>query len=247
MANCEAIITSPPYAESLNTGESGIDWKKAGRPERDAPAGSRHGVQGASMHEMKYGSTPGQIGSLPAGKLDAVCTSPPWEDSTLTTDKEFIAAVERDQRRGSRFQGGNDDAYGASEGQVGQESGDSYWAAMRVVYDQCRLALKPGGVLVVVLKDFVKGGRRVPLVDESLKLLEHVGFIPVERVRAMLVKETRHDSLFGGEIVQTKSRKSFFRRLAEAKGSPRIDYEEVLIMQRPLFDPIPERTGDGAG
>ncbi len=49
----------------------------------------------------------------------------------------------------------------------------------------------------------------------------------------MLVKEKRHKSLYGGEIVTRTERKSFFRRLAESKGSPRIDYEEVLIVRKP--------------
>jgi hypothetical protein len=49
----------------------------------------------------------------------------------------------------------------------------------------------------------------------------------------MLVEETTHAQLFGADHVMRKERKSFFRRLAEKKGSPRIDYEEVLICRRP--------------
>jgi len=51
------------------------------------------------------------------------------------------------------------------------------------------------------------------------------------------------DSLFGHKIVKRKERKSFFRRLAESKGSPRIDHETVLCMvkearqgQKALFE-----------
>jgi hypothetical protein len=49
----------------------------------------------------------------------------------------------------------------------------------------------------------------------------------------MLVKETHDNGLFG-EIVEKKERKSFFRRLAESKGSPPIDYETVLCMRKPI-------------
>lgn len=35
------------------------------------------------------------------------------------------------------------------------------------------------------------------------------------------------------EHVQRTERKSFFRRLAEKKGSPRIDHETVLVMRKP--------------
>ena len=95
--------------------------------------------------------------------------------------------------------------------------------------------LKPGGLLVVVVKDYVKGGKRVPLCDQTLELLQRLGFEPVERIRAMLVKETREVGLFG-EHVNRKERKSFFRRLAEHKGSPRIDWEEVLCVRKGTGD-----------
>jgi len=72
----------------------------------------------------------------------------------------------------------------------------------------------------------------VPLCDDTLKLLVKLGFEPVERIRAHLVKEDRHPSLFGGDHVATTQRKSFFRLLAERKGSPRIDFEEVLCVRR---------------
>jgi hypothetical protein len=47
----------------------------------------------------------------------------------------------------------------------------------------------------------------------------------------MLVKETTHNGLFE-QITEKKERKSFFRRLAESKGSPAIDFEMVLCMQK---------------
>ena len=39
-------------------------------------------------------------------------------------------------------------------------------------------------------------------------------------------------SSFGQTITEKKERKSFFRRLAERKGSPAIDYEVVLCMRK---------------
>jgi hypothetical protein len=54
----------------------------------------------------------------------------------------------------------------------------------------------------------------------------------VEWIRASLVKEWTEQCLFSGKTTKQKSRKSFFRRLAEKKGSPRIDAEDVLVMER---------------
>jgi hypothetical protein len=86
-------------------------------------------------------------------------------------------------------------------------------------------------VLVVVVKSYVKAGKRVPLPMQTLKLLIHLGFTPIERIKAMLVEETVTPGLFG-DVTKIKERKSFFRRLAEKKGSPRIDFEEVLIVRK---------------
>jgi len=117
--------------------------------------------------------------------------------------------------------------YGIADGQIGRESGETYWSACAQVYRQMGLALKPGGVAAIVLKDYVKAGKRVPLCDDTCRLLESLGFEVFERTRCWLVKETVEPGLFG-DVIRRKERKSFFRRLAEQKGSPRIDWEEVI-------------------
>lgn len=49
----------------------------------------------------------------------------------------------------------------------------------------------------------------------------------------MLVQRSQPQGLLdGGEHVQKKERKSFFRRLAEKKGSPAIDWEIVLCLEK---------------
>uniref|UniRef100_A0A6M3J3D1 Putative methyltransferase n=1 Tax=viral metagenome TaxID=1070528 RepID=A0A6M3J3D1_9ZZZZ len=109
----------------------------------------------------------------------------------------------------------------------------TYWSEMVKIYRECHKALKPGGYLIVVVKAYVKNKRRVPLPQQTLKLLVNLNFEPVERIKAMLTQSTVQGGLFGEDIVNEKARKSFFRRLAEAKGSPRIDWEEVLIVRKP--------------
>jgi len=121
--------------------------------------------------------------------------------------------------------------YGVAEGQLGESEPETYWAAMAQVYGQCLLAIKPGGVLCVVVKAYVKAGKIVPLPDMTAELLARVGFEPVCRIRAMLTAREGQGLIGGGE--HRKERKSFFRRLAERKGSPRIDYEEIIVVRRP--------------
>jgi hypothetical protein len=154
--------------------------------------------------------------------VSSIVTSPPFEGIVNTKDPKYVAE--------KRLFGD----YGSSNGQLGNTSGDTYWSAVAEIYRQCFLALKPGGHIAVVVKSYVKAGKIVPLPEQTWKLLQHVGFEPVERVRAMLVKEDSHPGLFDGPVVKKTERKSFFRRLAERKGSPPIDFEEVLFLRKPL-------------
>ena len=225
--NLDAVATSPPYADSLTRGDRCPDTANTARM---TEMGGR----------MVYAdATPGQIGELQMGDLDAVATSPPYVDSLNSTDKDFIrnrlttGPSGSTKLRGSRGAVSDGRDYGETPGQIGAEKQESYWQAMALVYAQVFLALKPGGVFACVVKDYVKAKARVPLCDQTLTLLLSIGFEPVERIRAMLVKETRHPGLFGEDVVTVKERKSFFRRLAESKGSPRIDHEEVIVVRKP--------------
>ena len=59
------------------------------------------------------------------------------------------------------------------------------------------------------------------------------GFTLVEEIHASLVEHHgTQEGLFSGPQAVTTEKKSFFRRLAEKKGSPRIDHETVLIVER---------------
>ena len=213
----DAVCTSPPYAESLQR-PNGIDTEKIKKP---------GGPGSQTRNETNYSTNPANIGNLKAGDVGAVVTSPPWVDQepSHAQGSKFVAEK---TVKGRAFV---DAEYGHSKGQIGQEQGQSYWEAVRDVYAECYKILKPGGVIVVVLKSYIKQGRRVPLPMQTLKLLIHLGFEPLERIKAMLVKETVTPGLFG-DVRKFKERKSFFRRLAEKKGSPRIDQEEVLICRK---------------
>jgi DNA modification methylase len=233
-----AVVTSPPYADGL-----GHD---SGHPRLDAVEDDRRASEGCARRSG-YHSTPGQIGSLREGKLDAVVTSPPWEkncEGVMKASKFKDPAAFAEQQRHSGH-GASLKAkmkamaadehradYGQSQGQIGKDSGKTYWAAMSLVYSACHRAIRPGGVIVVVVKDYVKQKQRVPLCDDTATLLEHCGFTVVERIHAMLVKETHHNDLFEGVTTIKTERKSFFRRLAEKKGSPPIDFEEVIIARK---------------
>ncbi len=213
-------------AESLNSDQCGIDWTKA---KKDYPGRVMHEKR-IAMHKKhhdnkKYGSTEGNLGNLKAGDISMIVSSPPYEGNTVHGG---------DGLKRSGFEGAKKSCsdYGKSEGQIGHCTGDTFWAAAKTIVEQCFEILKPGGVAIWVCKDFVRKGQRVPFSDDWLKLCEAVGFKLTCRHRAMLVKEETKDDLFGGTITKKTERKSFFRRLAEAKGSPAIDHEDVICVMK---------------
>ena len=227
----DAVISSPPYAKSLRRQQDGIDWEKA---QQNGPEGEGHG-KGKSCH-ADYGSTVGQIANLSAGPIEGVITSPPYADIAagaggLNTKPAKASGQQSGRKKGASQSA--DQRYGKETGQIAALHDESYWSAMAQVYAACFRALKPGGVMAVVVKDYVKKRQRVRLCDDTVRLLEYVGFTTIERVHAMLVEEHAVPDLFHGpNTVKRTERKSFFRRLAEKKGSPPIDYEEVIFCRK---------------
>lgn len=222
--NVSAVVTSPHYAH-IAAGAGGINTKPA---KHDGQQSGRNGKSASQDTNQRYGDAPGQIAGLPEGEVDCVVTSPPYGE---TLDHGGGPDTKQDYIQGGKSLMGIKEGYGDSPAQI-RGSGETYWQAMAQVYASCYLAIRPGGIIAVVVKDYVSKKKRVTLCDDTALLLEHCGFEIVERVHAMLTKETRHSDLFTGETVTTKSRKSFFRRLAEKKGSPPIDFEEVIFCRR---------------
>lgn len=226
LGQADLIATSPPFEGiSPTRGDPNYVWKF-------------HGDQ------KDYGHTPGQIGSMMSGSVDSVITSPPYAETIQSHGSgiDYSKRADASNRSNPTSDGSVKRAeelagsYSSSPSNIGNlkaGQGDSYWQAVADVYRECRKILKPGGVMVIVVKSYVKAGRRVPLPMQTLKLLIHLGFAPLERIKAMLVFETITAGLFG-EISRRKEKKSFFRRLAEKKGSPKINWEEVLIVCNPI-------------
>jgi hypothetical protein len=220
--DADSVVTSPPYAASVH-GRNGIDLAKCDRP----GAHTQAGAQG-------YGDTPGNVGGLAAGGADSVVTSPPFSEPGSQPSSILQAGGRQGVRSACRAAGGDaSDDFGATPGQVARERGETYWSACRDIYLECFKVLKPSGVMAVVIKDFVRARKRVPLCDQAWRLLLSLGFTPVEHIRCLLSEETREPSLFGGDEVSRKSRESFFRRLSRKRGAPEIPWEEILVVRRP--------------
>lgn len=220
------VISSPPYASSLER-PNGIDPDKIKKP------GS---ANSQTVTDPRYGSTPGQLGAMPAGDYQAAISSPPFLQTqggcnvTSTTGPLSDPALIRRHSAGNQAS----NAYGETPGQLSQESYQTFWGASRQIIDQVYQVLTPGGHAVWVVKAFVKSGQIVDFPGQWRAVCEAAGFETLHEHHAMLTHHRATYQTIEGEMVEDRvESKSFFRRLAEKKGSPRIDWETVLCMRKP--------------
>jgi len=204
-----ASLASPPYAEARIGQESG---------------------QEQCGHNDAYGAQEGQLGSMKDKGADASISSPPFEG--VTSDRPSKNIVEGGLRMGASSMG---DGYGESDGNIGNEWGEDFWTASRMILDNLYAVLKPGAYAFFVVKSYVKNGQLVDFPDQWRQVTEAAGFELTHHIKAWVIerKGAQYDMFTGELIEKVTERKSFFRRLAESHGSPRIDYEEVLVFRKP--------------
>jgi hypothetical protein len=227
----DCAVSSPPFSDAKAHPSLG-DLVGAGGDLLN------HCTTGARPGDERYGTAPGQLGALPPGEApqaDCAISSPPYAESLKGDNSEQETAAESRAKRktpgGSLGQSQRHAGYG-SDGNLGNTAGATFWDAARIIVRQTWLCLKDGAMTAWIVKSYVKNKKVVPFPEQWAALLAECGFV-VERVaRAWLVQEAREPGLFEAEVVTRKERKSFFRRLAEKKGSPRIDYEVVLFARK---------------
>ncbi len=211
----DLICSSPPYAESIKSGGDGIDWNKIkgeeGKPNRSL---------GRGAIADGYGKNPINLGSMKEGSIDAMISSPPYSKDGLGHGNKGCSEIDIKKRLYATMAGNK---YGQSNENLGNLSNNTFWSASREIIQQCYDLLKDGGHAIWITKNYVKNKQIVPFTDRWLSLCESVGFKLVCHHHVMLV-----GLKFEKDHVRIVERKSFFRRLAESKGSPRIDWEDVI-------------------
>ena len=205
--------------------------------------------------ENRMQSSPGNLALLRADERDwqaaVAVSSPPYE--AISTGHKSGTGFDTTERRierlrtagysegriqamltpGRRAHGniGEMEHYTANHDNLSNQGGDSFWSAAREIMSQTYAALRPGGHAAWVCKSFVRSGKIVDFPGQWRALCESVGFITIHEHRALLVKDNGTQLAMDGTHKRKRTeRKSFFRRLAESKGSPPIDYEVVFCM-----------------
>lgn len=213
------VVGSPPYVDAQQLQDKEFTMNSTAVNPTPRKVGERSYAPAAMEAEgqlarMVVGSPPfSQPGSQPVGN----CPSTPVRSKLRDMELEKDHGAE----------------YGATPGQLQQETGETFWSAAAEIVEQCRVILQPGGHAIWVTKDFVRNKTRVPFSDQWQALCEMHGFKLVCRHQAMLVAHHgEQDDIFGDTKQLKTERKSFFRRLAEKKGSPEINWEDVICMVR---------------
>jgi tRNA G10 N-methylase Trm11 len=105
--------------------------------------------------------------------------------------------------------------YGQSEGQIGHFRGARYWTAMAQIYEQAYGALRPGGTMILVIKDHVQDGRHVPTAALTTQLCQTIGFVGLAHHRRRVWPL------------------SLWQRRRREQGKLVIEVEDVLVFRRP--------------
>ncbi|HET9732261.1 MAG TPA: DNA methyltransferase [Acidimicrobiales bacterium] len=165
---------------------------------------------------------PGPLGDL-AGRVDLVCTSPPYGCDAGIIDKPGWLA-------GRRMCPPDTLNYSGNPANLGHARGEGYAEAMAAVYAGCWGLLRPGGILVAVTKNTRRGGRLLDLAALTVRLGQAAGFDYLQHVVAL------HTAVRDGALV---GRPSYWQltavRAARAQGAPvhLVAHEDVIVLAKP--------------
>ncbi|HHT9130862.1 MAG TPA: DNA methyltransferase [Candidatus Tripitaka californicus] len=169
--------------------------------------------------------------------VDAVLTSPPWEDTEASKGGKFADPVKSAEIQSANYRSGQSKGHFASSEailramdkmqpyapgsgeNIGNQRGQAYWDSVRQVYAECYRVLKPGGIMALVLKGFTHNSQYIDLPAQTEALLLEAGWL-------------KHDEW------RREVHLSFWRILQQRKDPEHFDnrlrYETVLAFKKPL-------------
>lgn len=216
-----AVISSPPYAEAHDKKIGGVTDKN--RPDLIPYSWTKSG-------------NPNNISNLPY-KPDVICTSLPYENITgkgkeIGSKGQAVGpfdytsldpSVERlrnhgrtDPKSGGPYGRSLAHPYSPADENIGNLKSENYLQAMSQVYQNCFKVLRDGGLLILVVKNFIRNKKIIHLDTDTIKLCESAGFALKERLKRKLTQ-------------QSFWRIIYYRKYPDA---PKIEFEDILIFQK---------------
>jgi len=183
------VITSPPYENVIAEGDAGP---------------LAHASYDPDFKDKRQGYT---------SRVDAVITSPPYQAFGASREGEKIrtgkSKIHKEKSLPTTYTKEQTD-------NLGNLQGDTYLSAMKLVYEQCYKVLKPGGLMILVVKNFIRNKKEIDLKADTRRLCEQAGFEFIEEHHRLLTSQ------------------SFWRTLYVRKypNAPKIDKEYILVFKR---------------
>ncbi|MCR6693135.1 MAG: hypothetical protein MRT15_12135 [archaeon YNP-LCB-003-016] len=218
------IITSPPYLTDNVKRNSEEFWRRVHE------LGKRWGSKPPAGTEEKQMKSESNIGNLPLGKIDVVLTSPPFTN-TATENPNVVELQKKGWVKGgdmAKFLPSNlskenigNLPFGNIEtvikGLMTRDGKPTYLSEMFKVYLECFKVLKPNGLMIVVVKPFIRGKKPIDLPYHTYILLSHCGFV-LEKLYKLRLRQ-----------------QSFWRILYHRKHPevPIIAHEWILVCRKP--------------
>ena len=198
--NIDGIITSPPY-EGSDVSQTHMTSDKRGDKDNPnyRPSWKRKLREGYARTKRPY------------HEVDSIITSPPYEDQIHKGTGQW-SKKEDGYMTGVNI--GKD--YTADEGNVGNLKSESYLEAMLQVYRSCFAVLRDGGLMILIIKPFIRDQKLVPLQEDTRQLCQQTGFVFVEEHHRILPSQS-------------------FWRVIYAKrfpNAPKIDREYILVFKK---------------
>jgi len=104
---------------------------------------------------------------------------------------------------------------------------ETYLEAMLKCYREMYTVLKPNGLCIIVLKNFIRNWEVVDLISVTVKLCEFVGFKLVKKIKFKLPTKS-----FWRILYQRQWKKKFNKPFPTEKFASVYDYETVLVFQK---------------
>jgi len=214
----DAIITSPPYAESVNTSS---DPKKRAERLRKAgydPEEYQGGIARCLDMDWRYSKDKENIGSKKYGDIDAIVTSPPYEGCEVgkgIRKNRWNKIKDNPNWKGRKeWQTGTPSHYSNDKQNLGNLKGETYLSAMLQVYCECYKVLKPDGLMILITKNFIRKKKIVRLDLDTIKLCRKAGFQFIDRWYRKLTN-------FSFWVI------NYYK-----KYGLRVEYEDILVFQK---------------
>ena len=187
----DKVIMSPPYANPRDH-----DCKKEEQYE-NARVGDNKQRHGRSTFRGRYTES-----------VSAVICSPPYEAAIAGSGIGCNGKNPEEEKLPRE--------YSKSKENIGNLKNQSYLEAMNIVYRKCHAVLPPGGLIVLVTKNFIRDKKIVDLAADTIKLCESVGF----KLKERLARKLTHQSFW---------RIIYYQKFPDVQ---RLTHEDILIFEK---------------